>query len=160
MQELQIFLIFLVVQLADRHLIGNALFRFFLIYFFHIFSALNPSPDLGMTSHLKARCKTGVSAPADTGNIIRLSIRAVDCYQQVRNLSSQRRFSVNRRFTYVTIQLNLICLCIFYLILQKFHLPGKNRQHQPVFLLFVSVVGTELTGNPDIFSGIIFSHID
>ena len=48
------FLIFLIVKLTHRDLISNTLFRFFLIYFFHIFPALYSAPDLSVTSHLKA----------------------------------------------------------------------------------------------------------
>ena len=42
-----------VLKLAYRHLIGDPALALCLIYFLHIFPALDPSPDLRVASHFK-----------------------------------------------------------------------------------------------------------
>ena len=46
--------------------------------FFMYSLTLDSSPDLCVASHLKTGCKTGISSPADAGNVIRFSIGPVD----------------------------------------------------------------------------------
>lgn len=113
-----------------------------------------------MAPHLKSGGEPGVSPPANAGNIIRFSVGPVHCQQHIRNLSSQRSSPVNRRLADVTVQKNLVALNLLALVLHKIHFPGKNRQHQSVFLFLVAVVGAELSKNLNHFSLIILGHIN
>ena len=63
----------------------------------YIFPALDSSKYLDMLSHLKCRCKSCISSPADTGDIIRFPIRTVDCKQKICNFPSKRCLSINRK---------------------------------------------------------------
>src|SRR5699024_181666 len=148
------------LQLADGYLVSHPSLRLGLTDFFHVLPALDSAPDLYAAAHFKARGETRVPSPADTGNVIRLSIGAVDCNQEIRDLPAERRLPVYRSFTDITVQKNLIGFRIFHFFLQEFHLPGKNGKHKPVFLLLMPVIGTELSRYADEFSRVIFLHVD
>ncbi len=97
-----------------------------------------------VTAHLKSRCISRISAPADARNVVRFSIRPVDGDQKICDFPAKWSFPVHRRFAYVSVQENGIALHIFIVIFHKFHLSGKHREHQPVFLFLMAVVGAEL----------------
>lgn len=97
------------LQFAHRNLIGRTGLRLCLREFLHILSALNPSQNSHMFSHVKSGSIPGISSPADTGDIIGFSIRTVYCKQKIRNFSPQRCFPVHRAFTHISFQKNVIC---------------------------------------------------
>ena len=113
-----------------------------------------------MAADFKARCKPCVSSPADAGYVIRFPVRTVDGDQKICNFSSQRRFPVNRFFTNIAVQINLIAFILFRFFLNKFQLSCKNGKHQPVFLFLMPVIGTELSGNIDELSLAALRRID
>ena len=102
---------------------------------------------------------SGISAPADARNVVRFSIRPVDGDQKICDFSAKWGFPVHRRFAYVSVQENGIALHIFIVIFHKFHLSGKHREHQPVFLFLMAVVGAKLPHHMDILPFIILIHI-
>ena len=62
--------LFHIFQLAYRYFIRNSLLCFIFPDPFHIFSALDTSPDQDMTANFKRRCIAGISAPADAWYVI------------------------------------------------------------------------------------------
>ena len=62
--------LFHIFQLAYRYFIRNSLLCFIFPDPFHIFSALDTSPDQNMTANFKRRCIAGISAPADAWYVI------------------------------------------------------------------------------------------
>ena len=61
-----------------------------------------------MGTHFKAPRIAGVPPPADAGDIIGFSVRAVHRQQNVRDLPAQRRLSVNRFLADVSVQIDLV----------------------------------------------------
>lgn len=68
--NMKIYLKFITLQLADGYFISNTLLTFCLRDLLCILPALDSSPDTDPCSNLKARSKTGITAPADTRDII------------------------------------------------------------------------------------------
>ena len=62
--------LFHIFQLAYRYFIRNSLLCLIFPDPFHIFSALDTSPDQDMTANFKRRCIAGISAPADAWYVI------------------------------------------------------------------------------------------
>ena len=105
-----------------------------------------------MSANRESGSEARVSSPADTWDIIGFSIGTVHCDQKIRDLTSERCLPVDRRFTDITVQKDLVALYLVAHFLHKFQFPHKNGEHKAVFLFLVAVVGTELPGHIDFLS--------
>ena len=62
----------------------------------------------------------------DSDFVIGFSVRSINCHQKICDLSSQRCFSVYRRFTDISVQKDLIDRHSFFFLPHKLHFPGKD----------------------------------
>ena len=81
-------------------------------------------------------------------------------YQQIGNLSAKRCLPVNRRFAYVSVQIDLVGLHRIVLVFHKTDLPRKDGKHQTVLLFLMTVVRAELPVDHQVFSFVILCHVD
>lgn len=118
-----------IFQFTHRNFIGNPFFCFVFTNPFHVLPALDPAPDQYMPAYFKSRSISGISSPAYTWYVIGFSVRSIDCHQKICDLSSQRCFSVYRRFTDISVQKDLIDRHSF----PQTSLPGQRLKAQAGF---------------------------
>ena len=63
-----------ILNLAYRYFISNSCLNLIVTYLLSVFSALESSLDLNMFSNFKPACKSCISSPCNTWNIIRFAI--------------------------------------------------------------------------------------